>query len=511
MSSGASAARDGADARYAARSGAVQVLTIIAQALIAASQVVFARLYGKAVYGAYLSALALLEVFSRGGVAGADKAMLRYVAAFRSSGDEAGVRSALGTGLRLALGVSGLLALGIAVGAPALAAALRAPALAPALRILAPLPVLMAVLFIVIQASLAARVTRTNFFVRGLAEPSLLLAAGVLAWLLGGGLRGLATAHLAAYSVTLAIAVVAARRNFRPAERTALFAAPRLRGFTRFAAPMALGEMLNAVVQRADMLILTALRGPEAAALYGAAELVTRAISNIRYAFDSIVAGVLSEAHHARDLQRLRYNLAMSVRWVVSVAAPIAATVIMLRAELLSLLFGSTYLAATGVLAVLALGHLLNSSFGLTGWALMVAGRSRLGLINQVLAVAFNLPAAYFLTGRYGPVGAALAALGAGVILQGAMLIESAVFEHVHPFSWALVKPLVATAAALGVEALAHGTALPPAARVAVVAIAGFATYGLVLLALGLPPEERRILRRIVATARGRASADGAA
>jgi O-antigen/teichoic acid export membrane protein len=67
--------------------------------------------------------------------------------------------------------------------------------------------------------------------------------------------------------VTRAIAVVAARRNFRPAERTALFAAPRLRGFTRFAAPMALGEMLNAVVQRADMLILTALRGPEAAAL----------------------------------------------------------------------------------------------------------------------------------------------------------------------------------------------------------------------------------------------------
>jgi O-antigen/teichoic acid export membrane protein len=504
--SGASTERHGADASYAARSGAVQVLTILAQAVITGGQIVFARLYGKATYGAYLAALAVVEVFARGSVAGADKAMLRYVAAFRSKGDAAGVRSALGTGLRLQLGVSAVAALAITLAAPWLAATLlHNAALAPALRVLAPLPLVMGALFVLIQGSLAARVTRVNFFVRGLAEPSLLLVGGILAWLLGGGLRGLAVAHLASYAITLVIAILVVRQSFRPEETRRLLAAPRLRGFTRFAAPMAIGDMLNAVVQRADMIILTTLRGPEAAALYGAAELVTRAISNIRYAFDSIVAGVLSEAWHAGDLPRLRYNLAMSVRWVISVAAPIAVTVIVLRLELLTLMFGASYAAAAAVLTALALGHVVNSSLGLTGWALMVAGRSGLGLVNQMIAVAFNIPAAYFLTIRYGAPGAAMAALGTALVLQGAMVAEAAYLVRVHPFSLALCKPLAAALAAFVVERLVRDAVAQPAVRIAAVVGAGLATYALGLLALGLPTEERRILGRVLdATVRRR-------
>jgi O-antigen/teichoic acid export membrane protein len=495
-------AHEGADARYAARSGAMQVLTIVAQALLATGQVVFARLYGRAIYGAYLSVLAVLEVFSRGGAAGADKAMLRYVAAFRSTGDAAGVRSALGTGLRLYLALSGTFALAIAVGAPWFAAALHDPSLAAALRIFAPLPVLMGGLYILIQASLATRTTRANFLVRGLAEPALLLAAGVAAWLLGGGLRALAVAHVTSSAVTLLLAVLIVRRTFRPEETARVLSAPPLRGFARFSLPMAAGEMLNAVVQRADMIILTTLRGPEAAALYGAAELVTRAISNIRYAFDSIVAGVLSESLHAGDLNRLRYNLTMVVRWVVSVAVPLALTVIVLRRELLGFLFGSAYAAAAGALTALALAHLVNSSLGLTGWVLMVAGHSRLGFFNNLLAVAFNLPAAYFLIRHFGAAGAAFAALGTAVILQGAMVIEAAVLERVHPFSVALLKPLAAAAVAFAVEHWVEGTVASARARVVAVVVAGAVTYGLGLLALGLPREEREILRRVVRAVR---------
>jgi len=505
----AARAHEGPDARYAARSGAMQVLTILAQALLATSQVVFARLYGRAIYGAYLSALAVLDVFSRGGAAGADKAMLRYVAAFRSTGDAAGVRSALGTGLRLYLGFSVTFALAIALGAPRLAAALHDPALAPALRVFAPLPILMGGLYILIQASLATRSTRANFLVRGLAEPALLLAAGVTAWLLGGGLLALAAAHVTASALTLLLAVVIVRRILRPDERTRVLSAPPLRGFAAFSLPMSAGEMLNAVVQRADMIILTTMRGPEAAALYGAAELVTRSISNIRYAFDSIVAGVLSESFHAGDLNRLRYNLAMVVRWVVSVAAPITVTVIVLRRELLGALFGSAYAAGAGALTALALAHLVNSSLGLTGWVLMVAGRSRLGFFNNVIAVAFNLPAAYFLIRHFGAAGAAFAAFGTALILQGTMVVEAAVLERVHPFSLALLKPLASAAAAFALEHWLAGAVGDARARVAIVIVVGMLAYGLGLLALGLPHEEREILRRVLK--RGRPPAGSAA
>jgi O-antigen/teichoic acid export membrane protein len=496
------AARDGADASHAARSGAVQVLTLLAQALIAATQVVFARLYGQMVYGAYLSTLAVLEVLGRGGAAGADRAMLRYVAAFRASGNAAGVRSAIGTGLRLGLAVSATFAVVMVLAAPRVAALLGEPAMTPALRALAALPLLTAPLWILMQASLAARVTRANFYVRGVAEPALLLLAGVVAWALGARLPGLATAHLASYVVTLCLAVVVARRAFRPEEIRRPLAAPHLRGFARFSLPMAAAEMLNAVVQRADITILTALQGTRAAAVYGAAELLTRPIVSIRYAFDSIVAGVLSETLHLGDVDRLRYNLRLTVRWVVSVASPIAATMVVLRRELLGLMFGSSYVAGASALVALSVAQFVNASLGLVGWVLMVAGRSRLGLLNNVLAAAFNLTAAGLLIPRFGITGAAYAALGTVLLLQAAMVVEVAVLQRVHPFAPALLKPLLAAAPVFVVESFLRPAIAPVWARIPAVIAAGAVVYALGLLALRLPPEERRILARALETLR---------
>ncbi len=485
------------DARHAARSGAVQVLTILAQALLAATQVVFARLYGKPIYGAYLSALAVLEVLYRAGAGGADKAMLRYVAAARAAGDEAGVRSAIGTGLRLNLLVSGLFGLALVIAAPGIARIMGQTGLAPALRVLAPLPLFTGALWILIQASLAARSTRANFWVRGVTEPTLLLAAGVVAWTLGAGLRGLAAAHLLAAGTTSLLAILVVRRVLRPGETANVLRAPALPGFAKFSLPIAGSEMLNAIVQRADILILTSLRGVEAAALFGAAELMTRAIANIRYAFDSIVAGVLSETLQLNDLERLQYNLRLATRWVVSVAAPIAVTLVVLRKELLGLLFGPTYVSAATALIALGASHFFSAALGLTGWVLVVAGSSRLVLLNNLISAASNIPMAYLLIGRFGVAGAAVSTLVTTLLLQGLILVEVAMLKRVHPLAPALLKP-VGAAALAGAAELALRGALPLVwGRSAAVIAAGALAYGAALLAFGLPPEERQMFEGI--------------
>jgi O-antigen/teichoic acid export membrane protein len=486
------------DARHAARSGAVQVLTILAQGLLAATQVVFARLYGKAIYGSYLSALAVLEVLYRGGAGGADKAMLRYVAAARAANDAATVRSALGTGLRLNLVVGGGFGLALLVAAPWIAAAVGETALAPALRMLAPLPLFTSALWVLIQASLAARSTRANFWVRGLAEPSLLLAAGVIAWTLGAGLRGLAGAHTLAAGGTLAVAIAVVGRVLRPEETARVLRAPPLPGFARFSLPIAASEMLNAIVQRADILILTTLRGVEAAALFGAGELLTRAIANIRYAFDSIVAGVLSETLQLGELDRLKYNLRLATRWVVTVAAPIAVTIVVLRKELLGLLFGSSYLPAAAAVIALTASHLANAAFGLTGWVLVVAGSSRLLLLNNLIAALFNVPVAYLLIRRFGVAGAGVAALATTLLLQGLVLAEVAALRRVHPLALNLLKPAAAALAALAAELAAQAFLPPFCGRTAAVVAAGAVAFGAALLALGLPPEERQLVDQLL-------------
>jgi len=474
----------------------VQVLTILAQAALAATQVVFARLYGKEVYGSYLSAIAILEVLYRSGSGGADKAMLRYVAAARASGQPDGVRTALGNGFRLNLAVAGSYAVLLLVAAPAIAEAFGRSSLAPALRILAPLPLFVGALAVMIQASLAARITAANFYVRGVTEPLLLLVAGVIAWFLGGGLRALALAHLTAAGITLCLGIILIRRMLRPEETRGLRRVPRIPGFVRFSLPLAGAEMLNAVVQRADIVVLTTMKGVESAALYGAAELITRSIANIRYAFDSIVAGLLSETLHLGEMDRLRYNLRLTTRWVVSVAAPFAVTIIVLREDLLALLFGPTYLAAATTVLALSAGHFVNGSLGLTNWVLVVSGYSRLGLMNNLIAAGFNVPAAIFLVGRFGMVGASYATFLSTLLLQLLITAEAAVVKKIHPFSPGLMKPVAAALIAAVVEWVVRAQLGSPRARVPVVIAAGAAAYALALAALRLPPEERQLVVR---------------
>jgi O-antigen/teichoic acid export membrane protein len=485
------------DARHAARSGVVQILTILLQAVTAATQVVFARLFGPAIYGTYQASLAVVELASRGAPAGADKGMLRYVAAARAANDPEGVRRALGTGLRISALASSVLALGLALGANAIAAGLKVPALGPALRILAPLPLFAGALVILMQASLAARSTRPNLLVRGIIEPSLLMAAGVTAWALGGGLRGLVLAQLVAGVATCLAALITVRRVFRPEERRDVLSAPRLPGFTRFALTISTAEILNAALQRADILIVTGFLGTKAAAVYAAAEFLTRVIANIRYAFDSIIAGVMAESLQLGDHARLRYNLQLSTRWVVSVALLVSGVVVVLRAEFLGGLYGATYVAGASAVVVLAANHFLSAATGLVGWALIAGGRSRLVLLNNVLGVVFNVAVGLWLTPRYGFVGAAVAALGTTVIVNGAALVEVAVIEKATPFSAALWKPLAAGGAALAVELAVHAAIGRTALRIVAVVVSGLAVYLGVLFAAGLPPEERRSADRI--------------
>jgi O-antigen/teichoic acid export membrane protein len=251
-------------------------------------------------------------------------------------------------------------------------------------------------------------------------------------------------------------------------------------------------ELMNVAFQRADLLILTAYLGAKGAAIYAAAEFVTRVIANIRYAFDAIVAGVMAEALQLSDRQRLRYNLQLATRWVVTVASILGGAVIVLRRELLGGLYGPAYVDGAGAVVLLAATHFVSASCGLVSWVLVAGGRSRLILLNNFLGATFNIVASLLLVPRYGFIGGALASLGTMVIVLGSALFEVLVLERVSPFSAGLWKPLAAAAAAFAAESAVHGAVGPAGLRVVAVIAVGLAVAVGMLFATGLPPEERR-------------------
>jgi O-antigen/teichoic acid export membrane protein len=434
-----------------------------------------------------MTALGILDVLSRAGTAGADKAMLRYIAAHRVAGESDLEARGLATGLRLGAVTAGALGLVLLVASPAIARAEHKPDLALLLPWLAPALVAVVLTRILIEAMLAARAVRMNLYVKGFGEPALLLIFILVAAALGGGITRLGAAYLACAAMTGALAVVAATRVFPSRNFFRGAAHPSL---VHFALPAGGAELLNALFQRADLLVLGLYRSPADVALFAAAEFLCSTIAATRFALDSIACGMISEALRLGDRARLRHNLRMLTRFVLLLAAFVFVTVASLRRELLSL-YGPEFTAAAAALLILAVKHVINAGMGLTPWVLLMGGRSRLMLWNNAGAAALAVALSFALIPRWGVLGAASAGLISEVLLQLAYLVETVWLEKTHPFALPLLGVVLAAAAAAAVEYLLRG-------HVALVVAGGLVTYFIMLLIFGLGDEERRALRKLL-------------
>jgi O-antigen/teichoic acid export membrane protein len=506
-----SSPRGADDASHAARSGGSQLLATLGQGLLIFHKVLVARLFGDAAYGLYRTGADLCELAARSGMVSADKGLLRFIAAHRGAGESELEMASLGSALRLA-GLTGfclvLLLVGVAPHLNALCAwtaHLQAagaclwgnPLLPSVVRPMAPASVAWGLMFVLMAATLGAKVTRVNLIVRGVAEPALLIGAALVVLRVGGTVVGLAVAQLVVYVALLVIAVVGASRVFGVKRFRAALAASRHPEFTRFVLPIGLSEILNTLVQKLDIFILGAYVSPATVGIYAAAEEIGRAVAGIRFAFDSVVSPLLAEALYQKDRERARYNLALVTRWVASVAAPIAATILVLRRDLLAL-YGPDFVAGAGAAVLLVLGHLVNGVLGLTAGILMMSGRSRLFFWNNLAAVLLNLGLSLLLIPRHGVFGAAIASFSGTALLLGAFVVEAWWLEGIHPFDRLFAKPFIAAAVILAVDLALVRLPVPSWARIAVVVVAGAAVYVSVLLALGPGEEEMRMARRLL-------------
>jgi O-antigen/teichoic acid export membrane protein len=484
------------DVRHAARGGLVQLLAAIGQGLMPVTHVLMARLYGLATFGAFQANAAIVDVLNRTGPVGSIGSLHRFIAGHRATGEEDLAQRALGSGIRLTATVSTVLALGMALLAPILARAWGEPSMTTTLPIMAPMVLLSALTMVLVAATVGAKVQRMNLYVRGVAEPALLLAAVLIAWRAGGGLRNLAVAYVTTGVLVAALALAACARVFGGRYLRRALASERHPGFLRFALPFGVSDVLSAILQRADAFLVVTFAGVDAFAVYAAAEYVTRLIANPRYLFDHILAPVVAEALQTGDRARVRYNLALLTRWVTIACAPVAVTVIVLRGEILSL-YGNAFVAGAGALVILSVAHLVIACLGLTPYVVSMGGRSRLLMFNNFGAALLNVAVGLVLVPRMGISGAAIAVLVSATAFQVALTIEAWIIERVHPFTTSLVKPLAAAAVALAAEIALRGLVQGRPARFGLVIAGGLASYAAVLLLLGLGAEEKEILKRL--------------
>lgn len=248
---------------------------------------------------------------------------------------------------------------------------------------------------------------------RASAQPVLALSVAIG----GGGLLYLTTAWAVPYLVSAVLAVVSFRAFLmrrHVGSPTADDVAPSAyssvrREFWRFTWPRSIAQLSQIAIQRADIVIVAALRSPAEAAVYTAA---TRFVVLGQFGVQAVQQ--VLQPRFTRLLARNEFNVLRDIfkvatSWNMAMAWPMYLVVGCAPAVYLGL-FDMDGKPGASTVVVLMMAAMLFATFtGPVDTLLLMSGRSSLSLINSVVALAVDIVLCIILIPGWGIIGAALA------------------------------------------------------------------------------------------------------
>jgi O-antigen/teichoic acid export membrane protein len=273
-----------------------------------------------------------------------------------------------------------------------------------------------------------------------LITPSLLLA--VVAW---------AAPYAAAAAVMVLtvlrlvrLAMADAERPLQPRPMRTLAAE-----FWSFSAPRALSRIFSVALQRFDVLLVSAIRGLEEAAVYAAASRFVLLGLMFVQAIQQVMAPRISEFLARGDRPRAHVIYETTTAWLMLISWPIYLTAAIFAPFLLGV-FGAGYSTGATVVVILCLSMLVATACGPVDTVLLMAGRSRWSLFNTGLALAVNVGVDLLLVPTYGINGAAVG-WAAGIAMNNLVpLYQVHRFLGMHPFGVASIRAAAIAMACFG-------------------------------------------------------------
>lgn len=278
-----------------------------------------------------------------------------------------------------------------------------------------------------------------------------------------------------------------------------------VRDLLKYGAPRAPAALFSQLLFWTDVFVLGVFASTTEVGIYSAAaragQVILLFIISVSLMFSPFVADL--HARGERDkLDRLYKQL---TRWTLAATLPVF-IVLAAAPESALRLFGGEFERGSTALAILLLGQLVNVGTGTVGFILIMIGRTGWDLVVYAASVVFDIAVAAFLIAGLdmGIEGAAIAGASTMALSKLARLGLVWRFLGMQPFTrhYALLAlPLAAgLLAAFGVHEVLD---LKWYLDLVVTGAVGGIVYGVVLLAWGLPPEERRVLGGLVRAVRG--------
>ncbi len=186
----------------------------------------------------------------------------------------------------------------------------------------------------------------------------------------------------------------------------------------KFSLPLGFSESVTSFLLRVDLWMVLALLGPEAAGIYAVMVTISNGLKTIRQSYNPILQPVVA----GMSKERLGTDLKPVFSYCVSMVTLIQLTIgffIILFPEQTMMIAGKSFITKenpVAVIGILIIGNLINGFFGLSGSIINGLGKSKFMLSMNVVSLVLALILNRLLIPVFGIAGAALSSMSYQIV-----------------------------------------------------------------------------------------------
>jgi O-antigen/teichoic acid export membrane protein len=265
----------------------------------------------------------------------------------------------------------------------------------------------------------------------------------------------------------------------------------------KFSMPIYGSELLNFVGGNVQTLLLGALNTMMSVGIFTITARINLIGAIVYSAIEVTSQPIVSELHSQGEYKQLGHFYQNMTRWVFISNLPMFLITLLFSKPILSI-FGQDFVAGSSALIILSCGSLVDTATGINATLITMTGKAWLNIINTVISLTLQIMFSLLLIPGWGVLGAAIAVASARSLLNIIRTLEVFAVYRLWPYNRSFFKPLIASIfAAIVAYALRFGLDETSLLGAITGILALLATYGGVILWLGLSQEDLLVLKRL--------------
>lgn len=372
---------------------------------------------GGTALGAFLTAVAGINLAGRLGQLGTGTGIIRFVAQSDAAGDHRETRRILRVGILPALVVSLAWAAVLLLQADRLAPFIADPGatdvVADYLRWFAPILPAIALLGSLANSTRAFGTMRDAALADNVLRPGLQVTGLTILLLLAVDMPApISVAYWGPTVVAVVVLVMALRRLLRarpvPGEAPAGPWLPLIRSYWAYTFPRSVSGVFATVIEWSDVLFIAGLAGTAQAGIYTAATRLVILGRTVQNSATNALRPQISRLLGAGETGAAQATYHLAATWSMMLTWPWFLAMAIFAEDVLTIL-GPEFAVAAPAIRILAIGWLFGTALGPVTAVLEMAGKSTWSMVDLGLAMVINVGLNILLIPRLGLSGAALA------------------------------------------------------------------------------------------------------